>query len=139
MSEPPASPGITVDCVVFDEADRLLLIRRDSEPFRDRYALPGGFVEVGETVETAALRELKEETGVEGAVRRLIGVYSDPTRDPRAHNVSVAFIVEVAKGAVPVAGDDAAAASFLAEWRDVTYAFDHAVIVADARKLLGKP
>ena len=131
------SPGLTVDCVVFDAYDRLLVIRRAKEPFMDRYALPGGFVEIGETVETAALRELKEETGIEGRVGQLIGVYSDPSRDPRAHNVSVAFLVTPIDMAV-VAGDDAAAAQFVADWRHVRLAFDHADIVSDARKLMGK-
>ncbi|MEQ1491062.1 MAG: NUDIX hydrolase [Terricaulis sp.] len=132
----PISPSLTVDCVVFDEADRLLLIQRAHEPFTDRYALPGGFVDVGETVEAAALRELKEETGVEGQIIRLIGVYSDPNRDPRGHTVSAAFLVS--SNGTPQAGDDAAAAAFVADWRDLSYAFDHAQIIADARKLMGK-
>lgn len=135
MARPP-SPALTVDCVVFDASDRLLLIQRGNEPFKGGYALPGGFAEVGETIEAAALRELKEETGVDGAIVRLIGVYSDPNRDPRGHAVSVAFLVN-AGGAVPHAGDDAAAAAFMANWRELSYAFDHAQIVADARKLMG--
>ena len=60
---------LTVDCVVFDRAGRLLLIRRAKPPFKGRYALPGGFVDVGETVEAAALRELQEETGIEFGFR----------------------------------------------------------------------
>lgn len=132
----PKSPALTVDCVVFDAHDRLLLIRRAHEPFTDRYALPGGFVDVGETVEAAAARELKEETGVEGRIVRLIGVYSDPDRDPRGHTVSAAFLMS-SEGR-PQAGDDAAAAAFMADWRELSYAFDHAQIIADARKLLGK-
>ncbi len=137
MSGAPVTPALTVDCVVFDADDRLLLIRRAHEPFTDRYALPGGFVEVGETVEAAALRELREETGVDGRIERLIGVYSDPARDPRGHNVSVAFLVNSAGGAAR-AGDDAAAAAFMANWEELSYAFDHAQIIADARKLMGK-
>lgn len=132
----PKTPALTVDCVVFDAEDRLLLIRRAHEPFTERYALPGGFVDIGETVEAAALRELKEETGVDGRIVRLIGVYSDPGRDPRGHTVSVAFLAS-ADGAIPQAGDDAAAAAFMADWRDLSYAFDHALIIADARKLVG--
>lgn len=132
----PSSPALTVDCVVFDAQDRLLLIRRGNEPFTDRYALPGGFAEVGETVEAAALRELKEETGVEGRIVRLVGVYSDPKRDPRGHTVSVAFLV-MTDVALPYAGDDAAAAAFMANWRELSYAFDHAQVIADARKLMG--
>ncbi|MBL8548183.1 MAG: NUDIX hydrolase [Hyphomonadaceae bacterium] len=133
----PNSPALTVDCVVFDAAGRLLLIRRANEPFQNRYALPGGFVESGETVEAAALRELKEETGIDGRIDRLIGVYSDPDRDPRAHNVSVAFLVAPIDLVVK-AGADAAAAAFISDWRNVRFAFDHAKIVADACKLMGQ-
>lgn len=133
----PQTPALTVDCVVFDAEDRLLLIQRGNEPFRGSYALPGGFVDVGEPVEAAALRELKEETNVDGRILRLIGVYSDPSRDPRGHTVSVAYLADAA-GAVPHAGDDAAAAAFMANWRNLSYAFDHAQIIADARKLIGK-
>lgn len=131
----PQSPALTVDCVVFDANDRLLLIRRAHAPFTDRYALPGGFVDVGETVEAAALRELKEETGLGGRIVDLIGVYSDPKRDPRGHTVSVAFLISTVGS--PRAGDDAAAAAFMANWRELSYAFDHAQIIADARKLMG--
>lgn len=133
MSGPPKTPLLTVDCVVFDAAGALLLIERRHEPFKGCYALPGGFVDVGETVEQAALRELKEETGASGRVVRLIGVYSDPTRDPRGHTVSAAFVVEW-DGTAVNGGDDAASAAFVPDWRDKRLAFDHAKIVADALK-----
>lgn len=137
MSE-PRSPGLTVDCVVFDSQDRLLLIHRAQPPFEARYALPGGFVDIGETVEAAALRELMEETGIAGRIERLVGVYSDPARDPRAHNVSAAFLV-TPMDLAPKPGDDAASAAFVADWRNASFAFDHDKIIADARKLMGKP
>jgi 8-oxo-dGTP diphosphatase len=121
----------------FDARDRLLLIRRKFPPFKGRHALPGGLVEVGETVESAAARELHEETGLRATSVRLVGVYSDPKRDPRKHSVSVAFLMQVASGA-PRAGDDAAAAEFIADWRTKKLAFDHAKIVADALKLVRK-
>jgi 8-oxo-dGTP diphosphatase len=127
----PKTPLLTVDCVVFDPADRLLLIRRGHAPFKGRYALPGGFVDVGETVEAAALRELREETGIEGRVVRLIGIYSDPKRDPRGHTVSAAFLVRPWSTKVQ-GGDDAASAAFVADWRGLNLAFDHNAIVADA-------
>ena len=130
------SPVLTVDCVVFDRASRLLLIRRGRAPFKGAFALPGGFVEYGEDVETAALRELKEETGVDGKIVRLIGVYSDPKRDPRGHTVSTAFLVRPRSTKV-TGGDDASEAAFVTDWRDVKLAFDHAKIVADALKLRG--
>jgi len=124
-------PALAVDCVVFDGAGRLLLVRRKHAPFAGQYALPGGFVEKGETVEAAALRELKEETGVEGEIVRLVGVYSDPARDPRGHVVSVAFLVRTEETEA-LAGDDADAAEFVRDWRDLELAFDHNVILRHA-------
>jgi 8-oxo-dGTP diphosphatase len=132
----PKTPLLTVDCVVFDRVGRLLLIQRANPPFRGRFALPGGFVDVGETVEEAALRELEEETGIAGRIIRLIGVYSDPKRDPRGHSVSCAFLVRPSATKVK-GGDDAASASFVDDWRGQKLAFDHATIVADAVKPRG--
>jgi 8-oxo-dGTP diphosphatase len=133
LSRQPKTPLLAVDCVVFDKTGRLLLIRRANPPFKGRYALPGGFVEIGETVEQAALRELREETGVEGSILRLIGVYSNPKRDPRAHTVSCAFLVR--PRSIKVAGgDDAASAVFVEDWKTQKLAFDHGRIVADALK-----
>jgi len=133
----PRGPALTVDCVVFDAAGRLLLIKRGHAPFKGRYALPGGFVDFGETVEAAALRELREETGLKGRILAQVGVYSDPKRDPRGHSVSVAFLVET-KGA-PKGGDDAASAEFVEGWKKLKLAFDHDKIVKDAvKRLLAK-
>jgi len=133
----PHGPALTVDCVVFDARGRLLLIRRGNEPFKGLYALPGGFVDAGETVEQAALRELREETGIVGRVEKLVGVYSDPGRDPRGPTVSVSFLVAPITTAA-AAGDDAADAEFVGEWRGMALAFDHARIVADAAVLAGR-
>lgn len=127
-------PALAVDCVVFDPQGRLLLIRRKNPPFQGQYALPGGFVDDGETTEQAAARELAEETGLRAASLSLVGVYSDPGRDPRRHVVSIAYLVRVADF-VPRAGDDAAGAEFVADWKDETLAFDHNKIVADALAL----
>ena len=132
----PATPALTTDCVVFDARGYVLLIRRKHEPFRGSYALPGGFVDVGETVEAACRRELKEETGLDVGALRLIGVYSDPNRDPRGHTCSVAYLASVDRAAV-LAGDDAAAAEWVADWRSQSVAFDHAKILTDAEALRG--
>jgi 8-oxo-dGTP diphosphatase len=130
----PATPALTTDCVVFDERSYVLLIRRGNEPFRGSYALPGGFVDVGERVEDSCRRELSEETGLHVGELRLIGVYSDPGRDPRGHTCSVAYLARVGRAEV-TAGDDAAAAEWVADWRREKLAFDHAQIIADAEKL----
>jgi 8-oxo-dGTP diphosphatase len=134
----PATPALTTDCVVFDASGRVLLIRRKNPPFEDGYALPGGFVDVGERVEDACRRELAEETGLEVGDLRLIGVYSDPARDPRGHTCSAAYLAPVTS-AEPKAGDDAAAAEWVENWRSQTLAFDHAKIIADAERLLRSP
>ena len=125
------NPSLSVDCIVFDPGGRLLLIRRKNLPFRGQYALPGGYVEYGETTENAAARELAEETGLLAADVSLVGVYSDPHRDPRGHVVSIAYRVAVT-GYDLQAGDDAAAAAFVADWQDLDLAFDHRKIVEDA-------
>ena len=125
----PETPKLMVD-VVIPSGDRVVLIRRGSEPFEGRWALPGGFVEVGETVEEAAAREAAEETGLAVELARLVGVYSDPGRDPRGHNVSVAFLARVLSGEL-AAATDAAEVSLL-DPGAVELAFDHPRIIADA-------
>jgi 8-oxo-dGTP diphosphatase len=133
----PKTPLLAVDCAVFDTKGRVLLIRRARPPFEGRHALPGGFVDVGETVEAACRRELEEETGVKAGRLRLVGVYSDPRRDPRGHTCSVVFLARVARAAAR-AGDDAAAVEWVADWSKLDLAFDHAAILADARRMLHK-
>ena len=131
----PITPLLTVDCVAFDTRARVLLIRRGRPPFAGQFALPGGFVDVGETVEDACRRELLEETGIKARDLLLVGVYSDPSRDPRGHTVSTVFATVLSR-ARPRAGDDAAAAAWIANWRDEHLAFDHDQILRDAYRCL---
>jgi 8-oxo-dGTP diphosphatase len=133
----PKTPLLAVDCVAFDGRGRVLLIRRGNPPFKGHYALPGGFVDIGETVEDACRRELMEETGVRARELELVGVYSDPRRDPRAHTCAVVFLARLGR-ATARAGDDAAAAEWVAAWRGFELAFDHAQILKDAERLLRK-
>jgi len=132
----PETPRLTVDCVTVDARGRVLLIRRRNAPYAGRLALPGGFVDVGETVEAACRRELLEETGVKAGRLRLVGVYSDPRRDPRGHTVSVVFATRV-RAPKAHAGDDAAAAAWVKAWRKERLAFDHAKVLRDAMRILG--
>ena len=132
----PTTPALTTDCVVFNGKGELLLIKRASDPFKGSYALPGGFVEMGEEVEAACRRELKEETGVvAGKDLIFFGVYSDPERDPRGHTVSIAYLV-LLDNAVAKAGDDAAAVEWVKDFTALDLAFDHSKIVADAVQVL---
>src|SRR6478672_1708993 len=131
----PKTPALTTDCVIFDPDAQVLLIRRGNPPFAGSYALSGGFVEIGETVEQACRREALEETGIEVEALFLVGVYSDPDRDPRGHTVSVAFGTMLPRAIVPRSGSDAARAEWVANWRSVELAFDHRQILADAETL----
>ena len=125
----PETPKLMVDVVIPSEAG-VVLIRRGSEPFEGQWALPGGFVDVGETVHEAAVRETAEETGLAVEISRLVGVYSEPDRDPRGHNVSVAFVVQVLSGQMQAASD--ASEVDVLDPDTVELAFDHRRIIADA-------
>ena len=121
------NPVPTVDTII-EVPGGIVLIKRRHAPLG--WALPGGFVEYGETVEAAAVREAHEETGLQVSLTRLFGVYSDPRRDPRGHTIAIVFIG--AASGVPVGGDDAAAAAvFTAHTLPVPLVFDHGKIVAD--------
>lgn len=130
MDTPPRNPFPTVDVVVETDGGVVLVERRN--PPRG-WALPGGFVDYGETVEDAARREVREETGLEVELTALLGVYSDPARDPRQHNLSVVYVGR-AHG-TPRGGDDAARAEvFDPEALPAPLCFDHERILADYRR-----
>ena len=131
----PKTPSLTTDCVIRDDERRIVLVRRKYEPFKGAFALPGGFVDIGETVEAACRREVLEETGITIGALHLVGVYSDPGRDPRGHNVSIAYATLVAGAPQPRAGSDAEAAMWVEDWRNLDLAFDHGRIIADAEKV----
>jgi 8-oxo-dGTP diphosphatase len=129
----PKTPYLAVDGVVrLWEGERfkgVVLVERRYEPLG--YALPGGFVEVGETVEKAVLREVKEETGLDAQIVKLLGVYSEPNRDPRFHVVSVVFVLDAF--GEPKGGDDAKKA-LVFPIEDLPFdkiVFDHAKILKD--------
>ncbi|MFQ5670489.1 MAG: NUDIX domain-containing protein [Acidobacteriota bacterium] len=129
-SDLPPGPRVTADVIIQMDGDPecVVLVRRRNPPHG--WALPGGFVEVGETVEEAASREAAEETGLAVELVRQFHVYSDPTRDRRGHTVSVVFI-GCARG-TPVGGDDAAEArAFRPAAFPVEIAFDHREILND--------
>ncbi|MTK64450.1 MAG: NUDIX hydrolase [Methanobacterium sp.] len=130
------SPFLTVDTVVVENAS-ILLIKRKNDPYQGSWALPGGFVEYGETVENAAVRETKEETGIVVKLKELVGVYSDPDRDPRGHTVTVCFLGVKIGGMLESATDADDARYFdLNEIKTLDLAFDHERIIQDSLKLL---
>jgi len=127
----PETPLLAVDALIVDPVRGVLLIRRRNPPFQGLWALPGGFVERGETCEAACTREAREETGLEVRPVALVGVYSTPERDPRGHTVSPVYLCTVAAGTAR-GGDDAAEARWFSDLTGVELAFDHARVLADA-------
>lgn len=131
------NPVPTVDCIVELTGDRIVLIKRKNAPLG--WALPGGFVDEGEPLHAACVREVREETGLEVDLSEQFFTYSDPARDPRRHTISTVYI-GWAQGE-PAGGDDAAEArGFALDAIPRELVFDHATIVADylAYKRTGK-
>ncbi len=127
--------GLTVDGIVVDRG-RILLIRRKNAPFQDEHALPGGFVEYGESVEDAVVREVEEETGLKTEIDFLVGVYSEPGRDPRGHVVSVVFSLHTVGGELK-SGSDAHDVHYFELSAIPSLAFDHGKIIKDYLRLSG--
>jgi 8-oxo-dGTP diphosphatase len=131
---------VTVDLVIFTLRDgelQVLLIRRGLPPFEGHWALPGGFVRQGESLEEAARRELEEETGVHDVYLEQLYTFGDPDRDPRARIVTVAYYALLTGEAVaPVAGADAGAAAWLPVRKHPALAFDHERILGYALERL---
>ena len=129
----PVTPLIAVD-IIIELSDRpgrpIVLIERRNPPHG--WALPGGFVDLGETLEHAAVREAGEETGLAIRLKALLGCYSDPQRDTRGHTVSAVYVAE-ARGE-PRAGDDAAKAAAFDPLQPPKLAFDHGLILSDYRR-----
>ncbi|EGD71835.1 MAG: Putative NUDIX hydrolase [Candidatus Parvarchaeum acidiphilum ARMAN-4_'5-way FS'] len=127
------SPSLAVDGVILKD-NQILLIKRKNDPYKDKWAIPGGFVEYGEKTEDAVLREVKEETGLEAKISDLVGVYSNPKRDPRKHVVSITYLLKDISG-TEKGGDDAKEA----KWWNINelpeLAFDHKYIINDALRI----
>ncbi len=130
------NPALTVDTIIIKDS-QVVLIKRRNDPYKDSWALPGGFVEYGEKVENAAVREAKEETSLDINLEKLVGVYSDPDRDPRGHTVTVAYIASIRNGELE-SDSDAKDAKLIeiSKLPDEKLAFDHEKIISDALELL---
>ena len=126
------TPSLTVDIFIFDENQNFILIKRKNEPYKDYWALPGGFVDYGECVENAAIREALEETSINVKLDKLIGVYSDPSRDPRGHTVSIVYSAKGNMGEMK-ADDDASDINIFTkkDLEKINLAFDHDQIIND--------
>lgn len=130
-------PALSADCLIIDiNLMQILLIERKFEPFKGSWAFPGGFVEENERVEEGAKRELEEETGIHGVTPELVGVYSDPDRDPRGRMITVAYLFRVRKNELlPVAGDDAMNVRWFSLGKLPKLAFDHQKIIDDCLQI----
>lgn len=126
------NPALTVDTIIVED-NKIVLIKRLNNPYKDHWAIPGGFVEYGEKVEDAAVREAKEETGLDIELIKLVGVYSDPNRDPRGHTVTVAYLAKIIGGTIK-SDSDAKDAIFIDinDLKNMKLAFDHNNILKDS-------
>ena len=130
-------PAVTADCVVITkEAEpKVLLIQRGADPYKGCWAFPGGFMNMDETTEQCAIRELEEETGLKVSTVRQIGAYSKVDRDPRGRTITVAYLAIIDKPAQVTGQDDATKAEWFPLSALPELAFDHADIMADANNL----
>ena len=128
------NPIPTVD-IIIEKGDRIILIRRKNEPFKGKLAIPGGYIDWGETVEHSAVREAKEETSLDVKLTNLLGVYSDPKRNPRIKTIAIVFIGKPIGGKLK-ANDDAADAFWfnINKIESKEFAFDHKKILTDYLK-----
>lgn len=133
-------PAVTVDVVVFTIRDRklkLLLVRRGGEPYRGKWALPGGFIQMDEGLDAAAKRELQEETGVSGVFLEQLYTFGEPKRDPRERVITVAYYALIPSDKLQLrAASDAEAVGWFAMDELPKLAFDHAEIVSMAHQRL---
>ena len=131
------NPIPTVDAIIQRESE-ILLIRRKKDPFKEMLALPGGFVNQNERVEDAIIREVREETTLEIRLLDILGVYSDPKRDPRKHIMTTVFIgvIKEDNNSRARAADDASAIAWLSlkSTDNHSFAFDHSKIINDFKK-----
>ena len=132
-------PAVTADCGVFvcqNEKTQVLLIKRGSEPCKDMWALPGGFMNIDESAEEAAIRELKEETGIDVKEVTQVGAYSKVDRDPRERVITIAFYTVIDNPVKAVGQDDAKQAEWFTLDNLPTLAFDHSEILSAAIGML---
>ena len=132
-------PAVTADCIVFvcqNEKTQVLLIKRGSEPCKDMWALPGGFMNIDESAEEAAIRELKEETGIDVKEVTQVGAYSKVDRDPRERVITIAFYTVIDNPVKAVGQDDAKQAEWFTLDNLPTLAFDHSEILSAAIGML---
>lgn len=130
-------PSVTTDIFIYDENFNFILIKRKNNPFKNHWALPGGFVDYGETVESAAIREAKEETSIDVELEYLVNVYSNQDRDPRGHTISITYTAKGEFGKRKADDDAIDIDIFSVEKLDkINLAFDHDKIIKDCLNIV---
>lgn len=119
---------------ILEKDGRICLVKRSTGPFKNYWALPGGFVDKGETLQHAIVKEVFEETGLHAKVLGFVNIYDSPKRDPRGHVVSIAFLLKRAGGRMKTSNETSEVRFFPAGKLPKNIAFDHAIIIRDALK-----
>lgn len=128
-------PRLTVDGLLVENGE-LLLVKRNIKPFKGHWVLPGGHVDYGEKVEDALRREMKEELAISVEIKKLLGVYSDPKRDPRGHRITIAFLIERIRGEIKLDFEASDYKFFSLNRLPQKIGFDHREIINDLKKTL---
>ncbi len=126
----PKTPILTVDGIILEKG-KILLIKRVHYPFIGYWVLPGGHIDYGEKVEQAVLREIKEELGISAKIKKIVGVYSDPKRDPRHHTVSIVYLCQKTKGKIKIDHEASEFKFFPLASLPKKIGFDHRKIIND--------
>jgi len=129
------SPILTTDGIILKNR-KILLVKRQTPPFIGYWVIPGGHVDYGEMVEEALKREMKEELGITVKIKKLIGVYSDPKRDPRYHTVAVVYLCQKIKGKISLNREASEFKYFSLKKLPKKIGFDHRKIINDLRKTI---
>lgn len=124
-------PLLAVDAIVLNNKNEILLMKRNIAPFRGQWVVSGGHVEYGERTEKAVLREVREETGLRCKIVKLLGVYSNPKRDPRYHTVSTAYVLRVIGGKLRNSFESREQRFFVSSKLPDRLGFDHRQILKD--------
>lgn len=137
MGTTPKTPYLAVDGIILENS-KILMVKREIEPFSGYWTLIGGHVEYGEEPENAIKREIKEELGIEVKIKKLVGVYGNPKRDPRYHTVSIVYILKKISGEISLDWENKEYRYFSLDNLPEKIGFDHQKIINDLKESIKK-